>query len=85
MPVGSPHGLLSRAGGWLRPDAAARFLRYVEAITPALAGVAHVGTINEPNIVAMFAADSAARPRGMRTPEKQPPAACDAPMSLSTR
>ncbi|TPG35060.1 glycoside hydrolase family 1 protein [Mycolicibacterium hodleri] len=49
-------GWFGRAGGWLSPDAAARFLRYVEAISPVLAGVAHVGTINEPNIVAMFAA-----------------------------
>jgi beta-glucosidase len=49
----------SRTGGWLRPDARARFLRYVDAIGPVLdAGVTHVGTINEPNIVAMFAADN---------------------------
>jgi beta-glucosidase len=50
----------SRTGGWLRPDARARFLRYVDAVGSVLdEGVSHVGTINEPNIVAMFAADSA--------------------------
>ena len=44
-------------GGWLNPDALQRFLRYVEAIGPVLdAGAGHVGTINEPNIAAMFAA-----------------------------
>lgn len=49
----------SRTGGWLRPDARDCFLRYVEAVGPVLAeGVTHVGTINEPNIVAMFATDS---------------------------
>lgn len=47
----------SRTGGWRRADAAQRFGRYVEAIAPVLdAGATHVGTINEPNIVAMFAA-----------------------------
>ena len=57
-----PHWF-GRSGGWLRADAAERFLRYVDAIAPVLdAGVTHVGTVNEPNIVAMFAADSG---RGM--------------------
>jgi beta-glucosidase len=42
-------------GGWLRPDATERFLRYVDAIAPVLAvGVHRVSTINEPNIVATF-------------------------------
>jgi beta-glucosidase len=42
-------------GGWLRPDAAERFLRYVDALRPVLeAGVERVETINEPNIVAVF-------------------------------
>ncbi|UOZ07105.1 glycoside hydrolase family 1 protein [Amycolatopsis sp. WQ 127309] len=45
----------SAAGGWLRPDAADRFLRYVDALAPVLgAGVERVETINEPNIVAIF-------------------------------
>jgi beta-glucosidase len=49
----------SRTGGWLRPNARDRFLHYVDAVAPVLAdGVTHVGTINEPNIVAMFATDS---------------------------
>jgi beta-glucosidase len=50
----------SDTGGWLRPDATARFLRYVEALGPVLAdGVDHVGTINEPNIVAILATRAA--------------------------
>ena len=49
----------SRSGGWLRSDARDRFLRYVDAVGAVLdEGVRHVGTINEPNIVAMFATDS---------------------------
>ena len=43
-------------GGWLRTDATEKYLRYVEAIEPVLTdSVEHVGTINEPNIVAMLA------------------------------
>jgi beta-glucosidase len=43
------------SGGWLRPDASARFLRYVDAVAPVLAaGVERVETINEPNVVAVF-------------------------------
>ena len=42
-------------GGWVRPDAAQRFLRYVDAIAPVLeSGVERVETINEPNVVAVF-------------------------------
>lgn len=42
-------------GGWLRPDATERFLRYIDALAPVLdAGVERVETINEPNIVAVF-------------------------------
>jgi len=42
-------------GGWLRPDAVERFLRYVDALAPVLdAGVERVETINEPNVVAVF-------------------------------
>jgi beta-glucosidase len=45
----------SMSGGWLRPDAVPRFLRYVDAIAPVLsAGVERVETINEPNVVAVF-------------------------------
>jgi beta-glucosidase len=45
----------ARTGGWRRPDAVRRFTRYVETLAPILAGVGHVGTINEPNIVAILA------------------------------
>jgi beta-glucosidase len=41
------------SGGWSRPDAVERFLRYVDALAPVLgAGVQRVETINEPNIFA---------------------------------
>jgi beta-glucosidase len=41
------------SGGWSRPDAVERFLRYVDALAPVLgAGVERVETINEPNIFA---------------------------------
>jgi beta-glucosidase len=64
----------SRTGGWLRSDVRDRFLRYLDSVGPVLAeGVTHVGTINEPNIVAMFAADShngmAALHRGLPVPD----------------
>ena len=43
-------------GGWFRTDATEKYLRYVEAIEPVPTdSVEHVGTINEPNIVAMLA------------------------------
>lgn len=65
-----------RTGGWLRSDARDRFLRYVDAIAPVVAdGVTHVGTINEPNIVAMFATDSrngmAALHAGLPVPDER--------------
>jgi beta-glucosidase len=42
-------------GGWGRPDAVDRFLRYLDALAPVLdAGAVRVMTINEPNIVAVF-------------------------------
>jgi beta-glucosidase len=42
-------------GGWAREDAADRFRRYIDALTPVFdAGVVRVMTINEPNIVAVF-------------------------------
>lgn len=50
------------SGGWLRDDAVQRFTGYVEAVLPALAGVRHIGTINEPNMVAMFATLSGGGP-----------------------
>ena len=47
----------SAEGGWLRVDAVARFLAYVEAIEPVLAEAGrYVVTINEPNMVAVMAA-----------------------------
>jgi len=43
-------------GDWSRPDAAERFLRYVDALTPVPeASVERVETINEPNIFAALA------------------------------
>ncbi|WP_214324710.1 glycoside hydrolase family 1 protein [Nonomuraea sediminis] len=60
-------------GGWLRPDASDRFLRYVDALAPVLdAGVAYVETINEPNIVAVFPklAASGGLARGLPVPDE---------------
>lgn len=48
----------AHAGGWLAPDAVDRFRRYVEAVLPVLADVTWVCTINEPNMVAMFAGET---------------------------
>jgi beta-glucosidase len=49
------------SGGWSRPDAVDRFLRYVDALAPVLeAGVARVETVNEPNIAASLAQIAAA-------------------------
>lgn len=42
----------TRDGGWLSPDAADRFAGYAAFVAPALADVAWVTTINEPNILA---------------------------------
>ena len=42
-------------GGWSAPDAVDRFARYTQAVLPVLDGVEWVCTINEPNMVAMFA------------------------------
>ncbi|MCP2265907.1 glycoside hydrolase family 1 protein [Promicromonospora thailandica] len=41
-------------GGWFAPDAIDAYARYVEAVTPILADVRHVVTINEPNITSMM-------------------------------
>ena len=70
-----PHWF-GRTGGWQRADAVRRFDRYVDAIAPVLdAGVSCVGTINEPNIVAMFATDTgqgmSALRRGLPLPDPQ--------------
>ncbi|QIK71088.1 glycoside hydrolase family 1 protein [Propioniciclava coleopterorum] len=46
----------AEAGGWLAPDAVARFTRYVEAVCPILDGVEWVVTMNEPNMLSMMAA-----------------------------
>ena len=43
------------AGGFARSDAAECFQAYVAAAAPLLDGVAHVVTINEPNVAAWFA------------------------------
>ncbi|MBU4213212.1 MAG: family 1 glycosylhydrolase [Actinobacteria bacterium] len=49
----------AREGGWLAPDAVDRFTRYTQAVLPVLDDVTWVCTINEPNMVAMFAGDDA--------------------------
>ncbi|GAB7186620.1 beta-glucosidase/6-phospho-beta-glucosidase/ beta-galactosidase [Kitasatospora sp. Ki12] len=47
-------------GGWLAPDAAERFARYVAATAPVIGeGVRHVCTINEPNILAALGSPTA--------------------------
>ncbi|MFJ5925017.1 glycoside hydrolase family 1 protein [Kitasatospora sp. NPDC092948] len=45
----------AETGGWKRPDAADRFARYIEFVAPALHDVEWVCTINEPNMLAVFA------------------------------
>ncbi|MFF0477765.1 glycoside hydrolase family 1 protein [Streptomyces sp. NPDC004284] len=45
----------AESGGWRRPDAADRFARYIEFVSPALRDVDWVCTINEPNMLAVFA------------------------------
>lgn len=42
------------SGGWLRPDAAERFLAYVDVLLPLLEKAEAVVTINEPNMVAVM-------------------------------
>ncbi|MFD6354229.1 glycoside hydrolase family 1 protein [Nocardia tengchongensis] len=46
----------AEAGGWVAPDAVERFADYVRAVAPILVDVPWVCTINEPNMVAIFAA-----------------------------
>ncbi|MEK0098870.1 family 1 glycosylhydrolase [Streptomyces sp. A475] len=63
-------------GGWTAPGATDLFARYVEAAAPVFeTGVAHVCTINEPNIVAIFGAIDrlgvgAIGPAGLPLPDK---------------
>ncbi|MFF5287459.1 glycoside hydrolase family 1 protein [Streptomyces sp. NPDC013171] len=45
----------AESGGWLAPDAADRFARYIEFVAPALRDVGWVCTINEPNMLGVFA------------------------------
>ncbi|MFF0388319.1 glycoside hydrolase family 1 protein [Kitasatospora sp. NPDC004615] len=45
----------AESGGWRRPDAADRFARYIEFVSTALRDVDWVCTINEPNMLAVFA------------------------------
>lgn len=46
----------AEAGGWVAPDAVERFADYVRAVAPILVDVPWICTINEPNMVAIFAA-----------------------------
>lgn len=63
-------------GGWSRPDAVERFLRYVDAVAPIIeAGVERVQTINEPNIVAALATGATGLADGLPVPD---PATTDA-------
>jgi beta-glucosidase len=57
-------------GGWSRPDAVQRFLRYVDALAPVLgAGVERVQTINEPNVVAVLATGATGLASGLPIPD----------------
>lgn len=56
----------SDTGGWRRPDAVERFARYVEALAPILVDVEHVSTINEPNMVAIFATLAVGGPEALQ-------------------
>lgn len=46
----------AEGGGWNRDDVVERFVAYVEYVTPILHDVEWVVTINEPNMLALFAA-----------------------------
>ncbi|CAN5129257.1 family 1 glycosylhydrolase [soil metagenome] len=62
----------SSSGGWRRPDAVGRFLRYVDALAPVLdCGVERIETINEPNIVAVLAAGATDLSAGLPVPDRQ--------------
>ncbi|WP_441249162.1 glycoside hydrolase family 1 protein [Kitasatospora sp. McL0602] len=61
-------------GGWRAPDAVERFARYVAATAPVLGeGVEYVCTVNEPNVVAAFAAGAAVTspPVGLPLPDPE--------------
>ncbi|MFD8478161.1 family 1 glycosylhydrolase [Kitasatospora sp. NPDC059673] len=55
----------AESGGWRRPDAADRFARYIEFVSTALRDVDWVCTINEPNMLAVFASVQEACPSAM--------------------
>ncbi|WP_255506076.1 family 1 glycosylhydrolase [Mycolicibacterium sp. 018/SC-01/001] len=62
----------SRSGGWRRPDAVERFLRYVDAVAPVLdGGVERIETINEPNIVAVLAVGASDLSAGLPVPDPE--------------
>jgi len=62
----------TRDGGWQAPDAVDLFGRYVEALSPLLAEVQMVCTINEPNMVAgLVASDGRFQPLGLPTPKPE--------------
>lgn len=60
------------SGGWGRPDAVERFVRYVDALVPVLHGVERVQTVNEPNILAMMPALAAGADLSAGLPEPDP-------------
>ena len=62
----------TRDGGWQAPDAVDLFGRYVEALSPLLAEVRMVCTINEPNMVAgLVASDGRFQPLGLPIPKPE--------------
>jgi beta-glucosidase len=70
-------------GGWTQDGAVELFSRYVDATAPVLdAGVQHVCTINEPNIVAMMAVLQRERPQALEAQAEESGPATD---SLVTR
>ncbi|GAA3974095.1 family 1 glycosylhydrolase [Actinomadura viridis] len=64
-------------GGWTEPDAPDLFARYVAATAPVIGtDVAHVCTINEPNMIAVMAGaaragDAGFPPAGLPTPDEE--------------
>ena len=62
---------LSKEGGWTAPDATDRFVGYVEALVPILESVRWIVTINEPNIAAIQARTTTARPCAERAAEAE--------------
>jgi beta-glucosidase len=71
-------------GGWEAADACDRFLDYVDALAPILmTGVEHVCTINEPNIVALYAGARAAGEGALTDPAVEPHPAVTANLILA--